>query len=565
MLAGFGRRGDDMTRKPLAIALLLGYALFYLVALDNRPLQRLDEFRHAEVAREMLVNGDLVSPRLNGVRYFEKPVLGYWTSAASQAVFGDSDFAVRLPSALSTGLTALFIVVFLGRFVRKETAILAGFVYLTSLYVFALGSTNILDPVLNLWLTVAVGFYYWAYSEPSPARRRAYLALAGASCGLAFLAKGFLAFAVLAIIIVPFLVWQREWSRILRDAWLPILAAAVVVLPWGIAIHLREPDFWNYFFWVEHIQRFASDKPQHAEPPWYFVVRFPVMALPWLFLIPVAISGLRNFRDNQSLVRYLTLWFVMPFLFFSASGGKLVSYVLPCFPALAMLVAVGLEKRLGEGATKSVRNSLIRLLILYGLIFGFVVLNGMDMAGRPILTEAENGRWMLALAALAFGIVVCAIGLRQSDARRIWLTGVSLLCIMLALPFVIPDRTRLSKMPSDFFTRHEAVIEDDAIFVSDGLFFRSVAWHFRRDDLYMLNAGELAYGLAYPDAAHRLLDGGVSQLVAENDGRREIVIICDESSEPALTGSLPASAERIQEGRYILWRIPARSGGRLDS
>jgi 4-amino-4-deoxy-L-arabinose transferase len=550
-----------MTWRQLALVLVVGYALMYLFALDNRPLQRLDEFRHAEVAREMLATGDWISPRLNGVRYFEKPVLGYWFGAVSQAAFGDSIFAVRLPSALSTGLTALFIVVFLGRFMRKGTAVFAGFVYLTCLYIFALGSTNILDPILNLWLTLAVGFYYWAWTEPDPGRRRLWMALAGAACGMAFLAKGFLAFAVLVIVVVPFLAWQRQWMRILTDAWLPLLAAGLVVLPWGLAIHFREPDFWNYFFWVEHIQRFASDTPQHPESPWYFIVRFPVMVLPWLFMLPVAATGLRYATADRSLVGYLTLWFFMPFLFFSSSGGKLVSYVLPCFPALAMLIAVGVEKHLATVRSSGIRNSVIALAALYGLILLFVVMNGLGLVGRPLLNDAEAARWWLAIAGIAFGIVVCLVALRQPDARRTWLTGLSLLGVMVVLPFAIPDATRLSKMPAAFFDRQASMISDDAIMVSDGLFFRSVAWQFKRDDLYMLNSGELTYGLAYPDDAHRLLDGGISRLVAETAGRREIVVICGESSEPPLIRSLPANAERTQEGRYIMWRVPAGSHG----
>jgi 4-amino-4-deoxy-L-arabinose transferase len=558
LLAGVG----GVTWKRLAWALALGYALIYLVALDNRPLQRLDEFRHAEVAREMLVSGDWIAPRLNGVRYLEKPVLGYWFNAVSQTIFGDSIFAVRFPSALSTGLTALFIVIFLSRFARTETAVFAGFVYLTCLYTFALGSTNILDPILNLWLTLAVGFYYWAYAEPVASRRLTWLALSGAACGLAFLAKGFLAFAVLVVVIVPFLMWQREWMRILRDAWLPLLVAGIVILPWGLLIAVREPDFWNYFFWVEHIQRFSSGTPQHPEPPWYFALRFPAMALPWVFVFPVALAGLRGAVTDKNLIAYLSLWFIMPFLFFSSSSGKLISYVLPCFPPFAMLVAVGTERFFGasksDSAGNGVRNSVLGLLIVYALALGYLWLSARGAIGSRLFDDTETSRLIGALAALAFGIAVCALALWQrKDTWRLGLTGVSLLGVIIALPLVIPNATRLSKMPTEFFLRQKADLNEDFILVSDGAFFRSVAWVFERDDIYMLSPGELDYGLAYPDAQHRLLDGdGIDRLIGENMGKTEIVIIPSIETEVGLASRMPPGAQRTQEGRYIVWRIP---------
>ena len=135
---------------------------------------------------------------------------------------------------------------------------------------------------------------------------------------------------------------------------------------------------------------------------------------------------------------------------------------------------------------------------------------------------------------------------------------VSLLGVMIALPLIIPDSTRLSKMPTGFFEQNGADVNEDVILVSDGAFFRSVAWHFKRDDIYMLNAGELAYGLAYPDAQHRLLDGdGLRRLIEENEGGKDIVIMLSAETDIGLVEHLPARATRTQEGRYILWRIPA--------
>jgi len=116
-------------------------------------------------------------------------------------------------------------------------------------------------------------------------------------------------------------------------------------------IHLRESDFWNYFFWTEHIERFISPIPgQHPKPFWYFLPVFAGGAFPWLFLFPVIFSETKEaVRRKDPLVRFAICWFLFPFLFFSACGGKLIPYILPCFPPLVIIITIGLtdyfEKR----------------------------------------------------------------------------------------------------------------------------------------------------------------------------------------------------------------------------
>ncbi len=552
-------QGKDNWWRP-AFVLLLGYIGLYLVPLGFRPLMRLDEFRYAAAAQEMLAGGDWIVPHLNGVRYFEKPILGYWIDTIALALFGHDAFAVRLPAALSTGLVALFTGWFLARFTDARTGILAAFVYLTSLFVYGIGTMNVLDPQLNLWLTLALGSFYLAETRTTSHRRQALLALTGLFCGLAFMTKGFLAFAVPVVVAVPFLLWQRHWARLLTDVWAPMLAATLVILPWALAIHAREPDFWHYFFWVEHIQRFLADNAQHSEPWWYFLILFPALSFPWIFLLPAAVAGLRRTSADRPLTVYLLCWFVMPFVFFSTSRGKLMSYILPCMPAFAMLMALGLRKLPRPAESRIVRRSLAALSLAYAAGASFLLLNGLGLAGERLYQGYETSRWIIAIGSFAIGALLSGLALVPAASRR-WpgLVGGSLIGVMIAVQFVLPDDVRWSKAPGQFFSRQASLTSPDAILISDGGVFRAVNWAFRRSDVYLLDDSELDYGLAYPEDAHRKLTrpGALATLIAQNAGHREIVLVVKDSREQILTDVLPHNAQRIQWGQFVVWRIPA--------
>src|SRR5215813_1182164 len=153
---------NDIVSHRGTIALLVLFSLVYLLPLGVRPLSSPDEVRYGEIAREMIASGDWVSPHFNGVRYFEKPVLGHWLNAISVATLGESRFAVRLPVALATGLSALIVFLLARRFLSRSTAVLGSAIFLTTVIVSGCGSVAVLDAFLALFLTAAVGAYYVA-------------------------------------------------------------------------------------------------------------------------------------------------------------------------------------------------------------------------------------------------------------------------------------------------------------------------------------------------------------------------------------------------------------------
>ena len=556
-------RRRTISSAALIAALVTGYCAAYLLNLDTFPLARMDEFRYSEIPREMLASDNWVVPRLNGLRYFEKPVLGYWVGAASLALFGENNFASRLPSALATGMTAFFIGLLGARLSpNRGTGILAAFIYLTALAVFGIGTINILDSLLTLWLTMTIGGYLWAWRESNERLRRILKITAGVACGLAFLTKGFLALVVPVIVVVPFLAWQRQWKELFTGLWLPFGVAFIVALPWALLIYQQEPDFWRYFFWEEHIRRFAADDAQHPRPIWFFFATLPAMALPWTFMVPAALPGLRRQAGNRGSVGYLVLWAVIPFLFFSVARGKLLPYILPCFPPLALLLAIGLRESLPEAAAARGRAGLRGLLWLWIAGLAFLLLNQFAGLGKPVFDATEGIRWGALVAAMATGVAICIVALRTAAGRlhvHVLAAGLAVVPLILAIPFAMPNRTRMSKMPGPILSQLAADVPADAVLISDGGFVHAVAWIFKRNDIYLLSPGELRYGVSYPEDQFRLLTAaGLRQLLDRSAGRRAVFIACDAAEEPMLRSVLAASARQLKYGDMVVWETAAK-------
>jgi 4-amino-4-deoxy-L-arabinose transferase len=572
-------------RRGAVAALLLLYALIYLLPLGVRPLASPDEVRYGEIPREMLTSGDWISPRFNGVRYFEKPPLGYWLNAASLAVLGETPFALRLPVALATGFTALIVFALARRFLTPFSAWLAAGVFLTSFLVAGTGTFAVLDAYLALFLTGALASFYCAIEAEHPSRRRSFLILCGAACGAAFLSKGFLAFALPTVVAVPYLISQRRWRTLLTSAWWPIAIAAVVVLPWAVAIQIREPDFWHYFFWVEHIHRFASSDAQRARPFWFYLACLPLAALPWTAALPAALLGLRQRRSSQPgasaaanalpaaatverggrrpgaeirFLWFLAAWAGMPFLFLSLAKGKLPTYILPCFPPLAILLAAGLERYLAAPRQRAFRIGAGVLAAAFLAASAAVLALQTGAFGRPVfgLDEIAKLRGFVGFMVLGAGCAAFA-GLGGRPVPRLAALAVAGAALIVPAEVIVPQRVRDAGAPSTAILRY-AHPAPDTLLVSDSPLFGATAWALKRDDIYVVRAGEIEYGLSYPDSRYRRLDSAaLVRLIEENRGRHAIRIIWDADTERKFAGLLPASARRSEHGKVVMWRIPA--------
>jgi len=516
-----------MKRYSVIIVLFL---LLYIVPLGVRPMVIPDEFRYAEISREMLETGDWIVPHLDGLRYFEKPVLGYWLNAAGIAMFGEDVFAIRFFSAVAAGISAV-ILFFLARKYAGgyRTGILVAVVFLTSVEVFSVGTISVLDSMFSMFLTVAMALFFFAYMEDVPRKRACLLVLSGISCGLAFLTKGFLAFAIPAVTVIPFLFWQPRVKDIFRILWVPFLMAVLIALPWCLMIYAREKDFWHYFFWTEHIHRLVSaGLDQHPEPFWFFIPCILVGAFPWIALLPAIIFGLRGTFFKDPLFRYAVCWLLLPFLLLSASQGKLITYILPCFPPLAIIMSMALLQYFAVGNKKAFKVAVNILLVIMAVLMIAFILTQTTPTSLRVYQQQET--WKVVLMAIGFGAYVlflfCA-GRRGDFRMKLAFFAIGPTVFMFFGHFAMPSQYRDTKAPGQFLLHNRYRVHPDTVLVSDNDLASSVCWCYERSDVFLLRAsGELTYGLEYDDSKQRLLDvDRFKELVTKSSGKGSIILI----------------------------------------
>lgn len=530
--------------KNLIFLILFVFLCLYVLPLGIRPLMIPDEVRYAEIPREMMVSGDWIVPRLNGLLYFEKPVMGYWLNGLAMKIFGENEFSVRITSAVSAGVSALVIFFLTRRFLNsRRMGILATSVFLTFFMVYGLGVFSLLDGMFSFFLTACIGFFFLAWScRDQPFSHRGYMVIAGVFCGFAFLTKGFLAFALPISVIVPFLLWERDYKRIFSMSWIPILVALVVILPWAVLVHLNAPDYWNFFFWHEHVRRFLSGGAQHKESFFFFFLALPGILFPWTFLVPAAIAGLWNDRFKTPLLRYALCWFVFPFLLFSCSSGKLVTYLLPIFPALAILLSTGLDACFNTRKTRWFDKGVMGLMGFVGLlIIALVILQtGMVKSLAPFAYADQWKGWLFfAVLIVFFGVLKTSLTVRD-PAKKILLVAAAPLLLYLFAPFLVPDKTVLRKNPGALIQRNQTRINKETLVFSPSTPLKAVCWFLKREDIFMLGRGELAYGLEQKGSQSRLLTyKQFYKLVRENAGKQKMALIASQTMYDEISTNLP--------------------------
>lgn len=316
----------------IGLLLVLSY-IFLFSGLGSYSLKEPDEGRYAEIPREMVESGDYTVPRLNDVRYFEKPPLLYWAAALSYKIFGVCEWSFRFPNALAAALCVFSLFFFVRRWTDDLAAFLGSLVLLSSFGFFAMARIVTTDMVLTFWLFLSLLCFYDYYRK----RSAPFLWVFYASMALATLTKGPVAPVLLCAALLIFLIMEgkpgflRE-MKLMRGIALYLLIAA----PWFVVISIREKEFFNFFFIDQHVLRFISTKHKRSGPIYYFIPVIFGGMLPWSLYIPRAFS--LAWKRNEC--RLFAIWSALVFIFFSVSGSKLPPYILPVFPSLAILIAV---------------------------------------------------------------------------------------------------------------------------------------------------------------------------------------------------------------------------------
>lgn len=346
---------------PLCVCAWVLLALLWFAPLGAPALFDPDEGRYGEIAREMLVSGDWVTPRLDGIKYFEKPPLQYWATAVAEELVGADTWAVRLWPALC-GFAGLLLARAVGRRLYGGRA---GWFSLIvqggALYYVGMARVATLDMALSFTLQIALSALVLLVHRPAaapptgppptgppprtPGPRALALWLAVGIC-LALLTKGLVGILIPGMVGVLFMLFYRDASllRRARPEW-TLAALLLIAAPWFVLVSLRNPGFARFFFIFEHFQRYLTTRGfDRYQPAWFFLPVLIVGALPWLSLLPRALAQALRAAPAEPATGLLLIWSLFIFVFFSASHSKLVPYVLPVMPALSLLLGRSLAQ-----------------------------------------------------------------------------------------------------------------------------------------------------------------------------------------------------------------------------
>lgn len=412
----------DILLLTVVLSLLFGFAL------GHRALWHPDEGRYVEIPREMVQSGDYVTPRLNGVKYFEKPVLFYWLQAGAIKVFGISEWSMRLWPVLFAIIGCLAVYAAGRRLYDRRTGLIAAAVLATTPLHYFLGRVITLDMAVSALLTVALlAFLLGTRAPPGSARRNFFWAFY-ACAALATLTKGLIGIVIPAMVIGAWILILNEW-RLLRSIYLPsgLFLFLLIAAPWHVAASRANPEFAQFYFIHEHFQRYLTTVHDRYQPAWFFLPVLIAGFYPWTAYLAQALGKAWpvswRARHERREMLFLLLWAALPFAFFSFSSSKLIPYILPIMPPLALLTAHYLAQQWEQASFASLRAgtwALLALGLMLALVLAFVPESVPD---RPRVAEYTrvfgNYTWVILGSLIATAVVPFGVGFRRRPLRTI--------------------------------------------------------------------------------------------------------------------------------------------------
>lgn len=370
--------------SPLLVAIVLGWLPMVYLWFNPPPLIG-DEAYYARVPVEMRERRDWIVPYFNGEPRYKKPPLMYWLVALSQSVFGENEFASRLPSFMAVLLTGLLLTWFGLRLGIAELGLWAAAAFLLNPMTVILGNWGAPEATLCLFITASVLFGFLGFFD----KATKWFLLSGIAAGLGVLTKGAPGLILPIIAFFPITIWknlkwqktetvQVERKKTFGQLVLWLTACLVVATPWFIAVWVCEGEkFWQVFLWREHVQRVAEPMEGHRGPIWFYLPVIWLLFLPWSIQLPSAfVAAFKNYPTTLNRPRldtFMAWWAASVMILFSLVATKLPHYIFPAFPALAWLAASQAQRDLSKGEfwLSFVLGALPVPLLLYGSFAGF--------------------------------------------------------------------------------------------------------------------------------------------------------------------------------------------------
>lgn len=536
------KRAAGSTRRDtvwIGMLWVASLAPFFFIGLQH-PVQDLNEGLYARVAQEMLQSGNFVVPTLDGVPYLEKPPLLYWLTALGLFVFGRSDAVVRLAPMLGVLLTMLALQRFAARTLPARARAAAPFVLLSAPIVVVLGRVLLFDALLTGLLALALVLFHEWWRDGSRGLLRASYAL----LALAVLAKGFVALALFALVVVSFAASERRlpWRSMLEPG--ALAAFAAIAVPWHVAAALERPGFAWFYLVNEHVMRFLDRRvphDYHTGPIWYYLARLPAYVFPWILvmLLPPD-DGVDQSAEARSARRFLWLWLLMPLAFFSLAGNKGDYYLIVSVPPLALLIAERIART----------RRFLELVPAAALLAIAVASACMPLATAPYVLPGST-TVLLALACILTCVSITAL---RSGHATIGIASCAWVALPLAMgfsQFIAVNSMLKSARPlaEAIAALHPAVVYSYRDYETRS----SLAWYLDRPiNVIDVDSRELWYGLTLKPMPMRF--PSLSQVAGARPRVRAVLVVRDRDL-PAVAGSPLANdfVDSLTVGRIHIW------------
>ncbi|MEO8400983.1 MAG: glycosyltransferase family 39 protein [Gammaproteobacteria bacterium] len=374
------------------IFLTLVLGVFYSLWIGGHALFTPDEGRYSEVAREMVVTGDYITPRLNGVAFLDKPVLYYWLQASAIKLFGLKEWALRFwPACI--GILGCLMTYSAGRFLfNRRTGILSAVILATSpLYYGAAHYAN-LDLEVAALISITLFFSVLALQTTSHRNRRLFFILAYVFCSLAALTKGLIGIVFPAMIIGMWIMLLNRWSMLKHMRLITgLIIFAAITIPWYFLVQQANPEFLHFFFVTQQFSRFLTKGDFNNQTAvWFYIPIVIAGFFPWsIFAIQAVANSIKNVwknREQHSSQLFFVLWFFLIFIFFSIPKSKTVGYILPIFPALSLIVGNYLDGLWNKSRTKGFAIG-VGVFILFSISIAAIALASPHIAAFKITRE----------------------------------------------------------------------------------------------------------------------------------------------------------------------------------
>ena len=377
--------------------------VLFLANLGGAALFEPDEARNAEKAREILLLNDWVTPHENFVPVLDKPMFFYWLVAISFKLFGVSEWSARLPSALTALGCLLLVFCFADKLWGRWVALWSVLILATSVEFFLLARLVIIEMSLTLFISLALCAFYSAVHAEDGRTRRLQCAMMYLALSAGTLNKGLVGLIIPGMVCFFYLSITRQWSALSKLYLLPgALGYLALVVPWYLWAEARNPGYLRYYFWDEHFIRYFTDEFNRTKHWYYFSGVLALGFVPWTALVPIAAHRLCRNLDDGNL--FLGLWVVLPMVFFSASNSQLPHYILPIFPALAVLTGRTIAALFQEGTTHGMR---------WPLYFPWAVATAaiLSIVSRALWPALYSGELQQKIPDIGFSMAICGLAL----------------------------------------------------------------------------------------------------------------------------------------------------------